>query len=76
MRDGERLSLEQIRAFLEGSEEVEFAARNQSEVYQWTERILLDQEYHRLPKSGKGIVRQYIGKMTGRSRAQVARLIR
>jgi len=32
MRDGERLSLEQIRAFLEGSEEVEFAARNQSEV--------------------------------------------
>jgi transposase InsO family protein len=75
MRDGERLSLEQIRAFLEGSEEVEFAARNQGEVYQWTERILLDQEYHRLPKIGKGIVRQYIGKMTGRSRAQVARLI-
>ena len=76
MRDGEPLSLEQIRAFLEGSEEVAFAARNQREVYQWTERILVDQEYQQLPKSAKGVVRQYIGKMTGRSRAQVARLIR
>jgi transposase InsO family protein len=76
MKDGERLSLEQIRAFLEGSEEVRFAARNQEELYDWTERILREQHYADLGKVGKGLVRRYIAKVTGHSRAQVARLIR
>jgi hypothetical protein len=33
MKDGERLSLEQIRAFLEASEEVGFKAASREEVY-------------------------------------------
>jgi transposase InsO family protein len=75
MKDGERLSLEQIRAFLEASEEVQFAARNQGELYGWTERILREQRYDGLGKGGKGLIRRYIAKVTGHSRAQVARLI-
>lgn len=39
------MSLEGIRAFLEGSEEVEFAASNQVDLYAWTERILVEQGY-------------------------------
>lgn len=70
------MSLEGIRAFLEGSEEVEFAARDQAGVYNWTEKVLVEQEYIGLKKEGKGLVRRYIAKMTGISRAQVARLIR
>lgn len=35
MRNGERLSLEQIRAFLEAAEEVEFEAAKREEVYSW-----------------------------------------
>ncbi len=70
------MSLEQIRAFLEGSEDVQFAARNQGELYGWTEEILREQRYADLGKSGKGVVRRYLQKVTGRSRAQVARLIR
>ena len=70
------MSLEQIRAFLEGSEEVEFAARNQEELYEWVERILRERRYADMGKSGKGLVRRYLAKMTGHSRAQVARLIR
>jgi transposase InsO family protein len=76
MKHGERFSLEQIQAFLEGSEEVEFGARNQGELYAWTEELLGTQRYADLGKKGKGLVRRYIQKVTGHSRAQVARLIR
>ena len=38
MQDGERLSLEQIRAFLEGSEELRFEASDRRELYGWVER--------------------------------------
>src|SRR5271163_931244 len=75
MKDGERLSLEQIRAFLEASEEVGFQAASQREFYEWTERTLCAQEYAGLGRSDKGLVRQYIAKVTGLSRAQVTRLI-
>jgi transposase InsO family protein len=75
MRDGEKLSPEQIRAFLEGSEEVHFTAGNQAELYAWTERTLREQRYDGLGKAGKGLIRRYIAKVTGRSRAQVTRLI-
>ncbi len=75
MEDGEQLSLEQIRAFLGGSEEVGFRAASQRELYSWTERTLCAQQYAGLGRSGKGLVRQYISKMTGLSRAQVTRLI-
>jgi hypothetical protein len=45
MKDGERLSLKQISAFLEASEEVGFKAASQKELYGWTERTLCAQEY-------------------------------
>jgi transposase InsO family protein len=75
MKDGERLSLEQIRAFLEGSEGVGFKAASQRELYEWTERTLCAQQYAGLGRSGKGLVRLYIARVTGLSRAQVTRLI-
>jgi hypothetical protein len=75
MKDGERLSLEQIRAFLGGSEEVGFKAASQKELYEWTERTLCAQEYAGLGRNGKGLVRRYIARVTGLSRAQVTRLI-
>jgi transposase InsO family protein len=74
MDDG-KLSLEQIRAFLEASGEVRFQAQQRKEVYGWVERTLRQQDYERLPRAGKGLVRQYLAKMTGLSRAQTARLI-
>ena len=70
MRNGERLSLEQIRAFLEACEEIEFAASGRQEVYGWVARTLCEQEYWRQGREGKGLLRLYIGKMTGLSRAQ------
>jgi transposase InsO family protein len=71
----ERLSLEQIRAFLAASDEVGFAGRNKAEVYGWVNQALCQQRYTELNRGGRGLVRRYLEKMTGLSRAQVTRLI-
>lgn len=75
MEDEELVSLEQMRAFLEGSEEVRFRAENRKELYGWTERILRARNYPELPREGKGLVRRFVAKVSGLSRAQTARLI-
>jgi len=75
MDDSEAVSLEQIRAFLAGSREVRFAGQRRVEVYAWVERTLVRHQYAGLGRADKGVVRQYIARMTGRSRAQVTRLI-
>jgi hypothetical protein len=75
MDDTEARSLEQIRAFLAGSEEVRFTGQRREEVYAWTEGTLVRHEYAALGKREKGLVRRYVSRMTGLSRAQVTRLI-
>ena len=75
MDDTDATSLEQIRAFLAGSADVRFSGQRRAEVYAWVERTLVRHEYAGLPREGKGLVRQYVGRMTGLSRAQVTRLI-
>jgi hypothetical protein len=72
---GERLSLEQIRAFLEASSELGFEAADRQERYDWMQRTLVEQQYAGLKREGKGLVRRYLAKMTGLSRAQMTRLI-
>jgi transposase InsO family protein len=75
MENGERLSLEQIRTFLAASEEFRFEANNREEVYIWVTRTLVEQEYGGQKRETKGLLKSYLGKMTGLSRAQVTRLI-
>ena len=69
------MSLEQIQAFLEGSEEVEFKARNKGELYDWVNATLGRLYYRKLKRSERGLVRRYVAKMTGLSRAQATRLL-
>ena len=75
MKNGERLNLEQIGAFLAASEDFRFEANNREELYGWVTRTLVEQEYGGQKREGKGLLRSYVGKMTGLSRAQVTRLI-
>ena len=75
MREGEKLSPEQIRAFLKGSEEVQFDAVGQAETYLWIERTLRVQDYGGASRNVRGLLKQYLAKMTGMSRAQLTRLI-
>lgn len=75
MHTSERLSLEQIRAFLVGSGDAGFKGQNREEVYGWVNQTLRQQRYEELTRSERGVVRRYVSKMTGLSRAQTTRLI-
>ena len=75
MDDTEAVNLEQIRAFLAGSGGVRFEGQRRAEVYAWVERTLVRHAYAGLGRGDKGVVRKYIARMTGLSRAQAARLI-
>ena len=75
MHTSERLSLEQIQVFLDGSGEVGFKGQNREEVYGWVNQTLRQQRYEELKRSERGVVRRYVEKMTGLSRAQTTRLI-
>lgn len=75
MQGGEKLSLEQIRALVEASQEVRFAGHGRAEVYAWIGQTLREHNYARQTREAKGLLRMYVLKMTGFSRAQVTRLI-
>jgi len=75
MVNGERLGLEQIRGFLGSSEEWHFESMDRGGMYAWVGRTLVEQEYAGLGRAGKGLIRRYVAKMTGLSRAQITRLV-
>jgi AraC-like DNA-binding protein len=75
VQEAEKLSLEEIRRFVEASEAIQFAGEKREQVYGWIERVLCEQQYARQGKAARGLLRRYIEKMTGMSRAQVTRLI-
>jgi transposase InsO family protein len=75
VHEAEKLSLEAIGRFVEASEEIRFESADRSQVYGWVERLLVGREYGAQGRAARGLVRRYIEKMTGLSRAQVTRLI-
>jgi len=75
MNDENLTTIEQVRGFLEGSQGLEFKGLSVEDKYYWTEATLLKFRYHRLRRAAKGMIRRYIERMTGYSRAQVCRLI-
>ena len=64
-----------MRAFVEGSEAADFAGADRESVYEFVRRALVRLGYERLGKSDKGLVKRYLAKVTGLSRAQLTRLI-
>jgi len=76
MNDEGLQTIEQVRQFLEGSEAIEFRGVTAKEKYRWIEEVLIRFRYHRLKRREKGVIRRYVGKVTGYSRSQASRLIR
>ena len=75
MQDGEKLSLKQVRQFLEASEQVRLEGEGRSKIYAWVALTLRQHRYRRQGRAAKGLLRQYLAKMTGLSRAQLTRWI-
>jgi len=69
------MSLDEIRAFLKASGAVHFAGEKKEEIYAWVSRCLGEQNWGELGRTARGLMRRYMEKMTGLSRAQITRLI-
>lgn len=67
--------LEQVRAFLEGTQALGFDAPAREAAYQWIAAELRRFRYPRLSKADKGLVRRYLQRVTAISRDQMTRLI-
>ena len=76
MNDEELTTVEQVRQFLEGSAALTFRGSSNEERYRWIETVLVRFTYSGLKRAEKGVLRQYMEKVSGYSRSQVCRLIR
>jgi transposase InsO family protein len=69
------LSLEEMQAFLDATEQIDFEVQDRRGVYDWVRGTLVGHQYHRCGKAERGLLRRFLEKMTGLSRAQLTRLI-
>jgi len=76
MNDEQLQTIEQVKKFLAGTEPLDFKGLTTEEKYRWANDVLVRFEYHRLKRDEKGVIRRYLERVTGYSRAQVSRLIR
>lgn len=75
MNDLEIREISQIQGFVAGCTAVSFKPADHGESYKWIAGTLKRFGYFKLSKKDKGLVRAYISKVTGYSRAQLNRLI-
>ena len=74
--DTERLrTLEDIRTFMEGNRPVDFRSADCVDAYEFVRRTLVWFRHGTLDKPSKGLLKEFLGKVTGLSRAQLTRLI-
>jgi len=73
--DSRVMTIEEMAAFLGSSGTLSFRGETRTETYAWVEKTLRKYGYSSLPRAEKGVVRRYVGKMTGYSPAQLSRLI-
>ena len=76
MQNVQRLTLGEMREFVASSSSLRFSGSRREEIYGFVERTLQAQQYLRLSKKDKGVVRRYLAKISGRSLPQITRLIR
>jgi hypothetical protein len=71
----ERLTLAEMEEFVTSNPHVGWSVPERESVYRLIEQVLTAQQYRKLGKGKKGIVRRFLGKVTGLSRAQLTRWI-
>jgi transposase InsO family protein len=75
MQELERMTLEEMREFVESNRKLRVEAADRQALYGLVERVLKNQRYSKLGKGERGIVRGFLLRVSGLSRAQTARLI-
>ncbi len=69
-------TIEQVAAFVEANEPVDFQPLDRDGAYAFVARTLTRLGYRALDRPSKALVKRYLAKTTGYSRAQLTRLIR
>src|SRR5277367_6542060 len=75
MKNLDQLSLSEMEELLSSSRKVTWKPENNEAKYALMASVLKAQRYAKLDKRGKGIVRRFLRRVTGSSRAQLTRLI-
>lgn len=75
MNDSHMVSIPQIREFTKVVRGITFKGKTRKETYKWIEEVLSKFRYFGLKKKDKTIIKEYLIKLTGYSRAQMTRLI-
>jgi transposase InsO family protein len=75
MQDLEKLSVPEMEDFLKSNRKVRISKLAVEQAYPMMGRILIANRYDKTGKKDKGIIRRFLCKVTGRSRAQINRLI-
>ena len=68
-------TLQHVREFLDGSRQIDLSVSTRAEAYEFIERTLTRFDYVHQGKAEKGLLRELLRKVTGFSRAQLARLL-
>ena len=76
MKNLERLTVAEMQEFVATNRQVGWSVPERESAYGLIERVLKAQQYRRLSKGHKGIIRGFLAKITAVSRAQMTRLIR
>ena len=74
MNDAKLQTLDQLRAFLNGTVQVDFAVAPEAR-YEFIARIVRRFGYGRLKRRDKGVVLRFVARVSGYSRQQVTRLV-
>jgi hypothetical protein len=75
MNDTQLTGLDDVEQFLTSTDQIEFKPVRPEERYRWIAQTLKRLKYFNLSRHEKGVVREYLMKMTHYSRQQITRLI-
>ena len=75
MDDAQITTLEQVQRILESSQAIAFKGVIREQRYRWIETVVKRFDYFELDRKGKGLLKAYLQRLSGFSRAQVARLL-
>ena len=65
MNDTRVMSMEELQVFLRSSGSLKFNGYSRTEAYAWIEKTLRQYHYLTRPRAEKGLLRQYLRKMSG-----------
>jgi transposase InsO family protein len=75
MQKAEMLAAGAMAAFVRAAESIDFTGQSRQEIYGYVEGVLVQQEFLGKSKGERGVIRAFLAKVTGRSQAQLTRLI-